>query len=95
MMSPKEFMEYAGPVIILIVQQLHNWQSRKQADETLAQIEAAKKAAAAAATQSSQKLDSVHTLVNGNLTALKDENEKLKAELAALKPAPAAAPLAD
>lgn len=87
MLSPKEFMEYAGPVIILIVQQLHNWQSKKQADETLAKIETARKQAVTAAHETTDKLDTVHTLVNGNLTALKDENEELKVELAALKAA--------
>jgi len=95
MMSPKEFMSYAGPVIILLVQQLHNWQSKKQADKTIESINAARKIAADAAQSQGQKLETVHSLVNGNLQSLKDENARLQAEIAALKQPPAPAPLAD
>ena len=92
MMTPQVFMSYATPVIILIAQQLHNWQSRKQADETVAKIAEARKAAAEAAEEAARgkaetdvKLESVHVLVNGNLTALQEENARLRAEIEAHK----------
>lgn len=116
-MTPTVFMTYAGPCIILIFQQLHNFLSSQRAKKTqdavaAAKLEAeatayaAKRAAelsAAAAKADLQravavtgnrienthqaaavKLETINTLVNGNLQAEKEKNAALAAQVAQL-----------
>jgi uncharacterized small protein (DUF1192 family) len=77
MMSPQLFMSYATPIIILIAQQLHNWQSRSQARKTDQKIDDQK-------VTTGGKLEEIHVLVNGNVAAAQTRIEDLNKQVAML-----------
>lgn len=70
-------MTYAGPVVVLIFQQLHNWQSRRQAQATDAKVDESKAV-------TGDKLDSIHAAVNGNLSASQENVKDLNRQIAVM-----------